>query len=246
MIWGVTAIDLIALVCFATAWIGFAPILRWIGKNHKLVAMAMIEHRRAWMHSLLGREMKVHDTQIMGHIMSTAAFFASTSVIVIGALLGVLIKGDYDIRPTVSSWIMIAPRDPLDIKLVLILIIAVHAFLSFTWCIRQANFAAVMIGAAPPPPLDPQLRERLSVSMGDIITHVARSYDAGMRSFYFAICAVTWIVSPVLLLLGTAAVVLLLLHRQTRSATATALQDIAATRERARNRSANRLSRKGR
>lgn len=230
VVWGLSAIDLAALGYFLAAWIGYAPVLRRKGKRQKLVATAMVDHRRAWMHSLLGREMKVHDTQIMGHIMSTAAFFASTTVVVIGALLGVLINLERGVAPSGGEWHMIAPRQPLEIKLVLILVVVVYAFSSFTWCIRQANYGAVMIGAAPPPPIEPKLRERLAVSMGNIITQVARSYDAGMRSYYFAIGAVSWIASPVLFVLATTGVVLLLLHRQTKSATAVALQEIAAAR----------------
>jgi uncharacterized membrane protein len=106
----------------------------------------------------------------------------------------------------------------------------VYAFLSFTWAIRQANFGAVMIGAAPSPPLELALRERIANSMASIITSVAASYDNGMRAYYFALGAITWIASPVLFLAVTAGVIGLLLLRQTRSQTALALQEIAAAR----------------
>ena len=231
MIWGLSPVDLAALLYFLVAWLGFAPFLRWKGTRMKAVAAAMIEHRRAWMHSLLGREMKVHDTQIMGHIMSTASFFASTTVIVMGALLGILVNMERALPAAGGAWYQFASRQPLEVKLSLILIVAVYAFLSFTWCIRQANYAAVMIGAAPPPPVPPELRERLSVSMADIITHVAASYDQGMRAYYFAIGAVTCIVSPILFILATTGLVVLLLTRQTRAATANALQEIAEARK---------------
>lgn len=231
LVWGLSAIDIVALGWFFAAWIGFAPALRLIGKQQKLVAAAMIEHRRAWMHSLLGREMKVHDTQIMGHIMSTAAFFASTTVVVIGALLGILVNlGRGTQFSGNDAWFFVTPQHPLEVKLVLILIVAVYAFLSFTWCIRQANFGAVMIGAAPQPPVSLELRNQLAAGMGKILTQVARSYDSGMRSYYFAIGASTWIASPVLFLAATLGVVVLLYYRQTMSVTATALHELATAR----------------
>lgn len=230
-IWGLSAVDLIALVFFFVVWLGYAPLLRWKGGRLRMVANAMVDHRRAWMHSLLGREMKVADTQIMGHIMSTAAFFASTTVIVIGALLGVLINLERDVQLPSSGWYVIAPRQPFEIKLALMLVVAVYAFMSFTWCIRQANYAAVMIGAAPAPPIDEKLRERLATNMAGIITQVAGSYDQGMRAYYFALGAVTWIVSPILFMLATTGVVALLLRRQSLSGTAQALQEIARARE---------------
>jgi uncharacterized membrane protein len=183
------------------------------------------------MYSLLGREMKVHDTQILGHIMSTAAFFASTSVIVMGALLGALINLDRSKLPPGATILdYTAPRNPLELKLVLIMAVAVYAFLSFTWCIRQANYAAVMVGAAPGPPLDSDIRNRLSIHMGDIITQVASAYDNGLRSYYFAIGAVLWIVHPSLFIAATGCIVLLLLRRQSTSRTASALRDLADAR----------------
>jgi uncharacterized membrane protein len=233
-IWGLTVLDLGALVFFLAVWLGYAPFLRWRGRRLQVVASAMIDHRRAWMDGLLGRDMKVADTAIVGHIMSTAAFFASTTVIVIGALLGVLFNLARGATTTTIPWLAIAPPSPLDIKVVLVLVVVVYAFQSFTWAIRQANFAAVVMGAAPPAAsMGAELRERLAISMGNIITGVAESADNGMRAYYFALGAVTWVVSPVLFFLATVWVVALLLHRQTKSRTAIALKEIAKARSEA-------------
>ncbi len=70
--------------------------------------------------------------------------------------------------------------------------------------------------------------------MGSIITGVAESYDSGMRAYFFALGAVTWIVRPVVFVLATTGVIGLLLHRQTRSRTALALKEIAVAGSEAR------------
>lgn len=229
-IWGLTVLDLGALVLFLVAWLGFAPYLRWRGRRAQVVASAMIDHRRAWMEALLKREVRIADTAIVGHIMSTAAFFASTTVIVIGALLGVLINMGRGAQ-TASPWLAVPVPTPLEIKVALIVAVAVYAFQSFTWAIRQANFAAVMMGAAPAAAsIAPEQLKQMAANMGNIITGVAESYDNGMRSYYFALSAVTWVVSPALLVVATAGVVALLLRRQTRSRTALALKDLASIR----------------
>jgi uncharacterized membrane protein len=226
-----SALDFVALIWFLTAWLGYAPFVRWKGGRYSMVAAVMVGHRRAWMHSLLGRDVKVADTAIIGHIMSTAAFFASTSVVVVGALLGVLINLQSGVQSGAGFWHEAATRSPLEIKLAMMFVVAVYAFLSFTWAIRQANFGAVMIGAAPAPPIAPALRERLAESMAKIITSVAQSYDNGMRAYYFALGAVTWFVHPLLFISVTGGVVALLLARQAGSGTALALQEIAAARD---------------
>jgi uncharacterized membrane protein len=117
-IWGLTALDLGALAFFLVAWLGFAPYLRWRGRRAQVVASAMIDHRRAWMEALLKREVRIADTAIVGHIMSTAAFFASTTVIVIGALLGVLVNMGRGASTSSVSWLAISPPTPLEIKVV--------------------------------------------------------------------------------------------------------------------------------
>jgi uncharacterized membrane protein len=229
-VWGLSVLDLCGLAYFLVAWLGYAPFLRWRRRRLEGVASAMIDHRRAWMEALLTRD-KVADTAIVGHIMSTASFFASTTVIVIAALLGVLINLGLDLQDSSGFWFAIAAPTPLEIKIVLIIVIAYYAFQSFTWSIRQANFAAVIMGAAPPASsLDAKQRRHLATSMGNIITGVAESYDNGMRAYYFALGAVTWVIGPVLFVLTTTGVVALLLRRQTKSRTALALKEIATIR----------------
>ncbi len=234
-VWGLTLLDLLALALFLAAWLGYAPFLRWRGRHLDGQARAMLDHRRAWMHEMLGRELITADIAIVGHIMSTASFFASTTVIVIGALAGVLVHlGPGSGKPP-SEWLSMAQPSVLELKIILILVLAVYAFQCFTWAIRQANFAAVVMGAAPPlPSMDASLRNRLATDMGSIITGVAESYDNGVRAYFFGIAAVTWIVNPVLLMLATAGVIAVLLRRQTRSRTAIALKDIAVARMEAR------------
>lgn len=227
--------DLAALVYFMIAWLAYAPFVRWREKRMLGVGTAMVNHRRDWMDALLGRDMKVADTAIVGHIMSTASFFASTTVIVIAALLGVLINIGKNAPGVVEPWWLAIPMpDALQIKIGLILVVAYYAFQSFTWAIRQANFAAVLMGAAPQSAsLDIELRQRLAVSMGSIITGVATSYDNGMRAYYFALGGITWIISPILFILVTTGVVALLLYRHAHSLTAVALREIAAAKSEA-------------
>jgi uncharacterized membrane protein len=189
----------------------------------------MVDHRQAWMSAMLGRTIRDVDTMIVANIMSTAAFFASTAVVVVGALLGVLvsIESKYVANASVASSLS-AARNPIELKLILMVIVALYAFMSFTWSIRQGNYLNVLIGASPPAPVEPELRRRIASNMGNMITQVAGSYDAGMRAYYFGLGAVSWLIGPGLFLATTAGLVVLLLSRQMRSVTALALSNIAA------------------
>lgn len=227
--WSLTALDLAALGLFLCAWLGYAPVVGWSSSRHQAIASVRGDHRRAWMFELLGREVKIADATIIGQIMSTASFFASTTVILIGALIGVLATIGH--APAPSAWLAIDEPSAIEIKLALVVVVAAFAFQSFTWAIRQANFAAIAMGAAPPAEqLDEDRRRRLADHMATIVTSVGDSYDSGIRSYYFALAAVTWVVSPLLMILATVGVVALMLHRLTHSRTAVALDDIARVR----------------
>jgi uncharacterized membrane protein len=232
MFWGLSKLDLAALAFFIFVWLGYGPLVRQFGGRFRKAARAMIEHRRAWMYSIMGREMRVADTAAIGHIMSTTGLLASTTVIVIGALLGTLINMERSLPPVPSgAWLGLSPRDPLEVKLALVLAVAVYAFFTFTWSIRQANFASVLIGALPLPPVEEAQRAKIAAEMGNIITEVASAHDQGMRAYYFALASVTWVAGPILFIIATTAVVALLLRRQSLSKTALALKEVSLLRE---------------
>jgi uncharacterized membrane protein len=217
MIRGLSPLDAVALAFFLAVWLGYSPYVRRYGDRK--AAGAMLAHRLAWMQAMLGREVREVDSLICGNIMNSGSFFATAAVVVAGALLGVLVNLD-------------GKNAVLEVKIVLILAVALYAFIAFTWSIRQANYLNVAIGAAPAAPVDAELRDRIAANMANIISHVASSYDAGMRAYYFGLAAVGWIVSPVMFLAGTAGIVALLLRRQSHSATAISLEHLAVARER--------------
>ncbi|MGE0499574.1 MAG: DUF599 domain-containing protein [Rhizobiaceae bacterium] len=229
---GLGPLDAFAVVLFIFAWLGFGPLLRWRASRLGVLGTAMVDHRRVWMYELIGRDMKVHDTAIVGHIMSTAGFFASTTVIVIGALVGVLINMGRSLESQGGQLFSIGMPSTIEVKVVLIVVLAIYAFQAFTWAIRQANFAAVLMGAAPPAArISPERREALATEMGKMITGVATSYDNGLRAYYFAFAALTWIAGPLPFIVATVGAFWLLLYRQTRSRTALALKAIATVRD---------------
>ena len=90
--------------------------------------------------------------QVVMILAQSNAFFASTSLLIIGGCLAIL--GARDQAMTVLQEIPGVAATPTfvwEMKVMLLVIVFVFAFFKLTWSLRQFNYVAILIGAAPPP-----------------------------------------------------------------------------------------------
>src|SRR3569833_1680960 len=85
-------IDLAALGVFLTAWLFYQPIHKRLSCRGGVINTDMIVVRRRGMANMAARENRFLDSQLMGHVLNSASFFASANLIVIAAAAGALIK----------------------------------------------------------------------------------------------------------------------------------------------------------
>jgi len=223
-------VDLAAVLFFLICWLGYPPFVRWVAARRNLMGGSMINMRVAWIEAMLDREMRVADASLIGHVMSSVSFFASITVVVIAGLLGLIGNFERSAQLTGDELSWFVNRPMIEMKLVLVLVVMIYAFQAFAWSIRQLAYSLVLIGAAPPKPVDPALKRRYAQDVATVITSGAEGYDNGIRAYHFALAAVGWIIGPFVLAGVTLTVVVLLWRRQTSSRTARALQDVIATR----------------
>src|SRR5690606_35518120 len=82
--------DWIALFVFVVAWLGYRPLIRLVARRSGSLNMDMLSVRDAWMRAMTHREMRLIDSQLMGHSINSVSFFASTTLLLIAAVAGVL------------------------------------------------------------------------------------------------------------------------------------------------------------
>jgi uncharacterized membrane protein len=75
-------LDKIALAIFVLSWLFYEPMLKWVSVGGHLNSN-MTRVRVAWMRNMALRENRFIDSQLMGHALNSASFFASTNLIVI-------------------------------------------------------------------------------------------------------------------------------------------------------------------
>jgi uncharacterized membrane protein len=81
--------DLIAPIWFLACWFGYTLFADRPHRRPNLM-QSMAAYRRLWMQRMLERDNRIVDSQIIGNLMRSASFFASTTLIIIGGLLAML------------------------------------------------------------------------------------------------------------------------------------------------------------
>lgn len=213
---GFNAADAIAAAIYVASWLGYHLLL-----EHERAAMdglnyVMQQQRLAWMKRMGAREARIVDTQITASLQNGSAFFASASMIALGATVGMLRSTDDALRVFESLPFNATPtRGVWEMKLVGLAVIFGYAFFKFAWSYRLFNYSAILIGATPAhDDPDAAARER-AVNRAALMNIAAgRHFARGQRALFFAVAYLGWFVSPWLLGVATLFVVWAMARRQ--------------------------------
>jgi uncharacterized membrane protein len=219
-----TGLDLVALGLFLLVWLGYGPVAQAL-RPQRSMAIRMLEMRRAWMISMLGRENRITDASLIGHPVHSATFFASTAVVALAAVLGMLGNLDH-VHDAMQDLAFTAKtsRTLLEAKAMLLLLVFAQGFLKLSWAVRQLNHCVALIGAAPTRLPDDARRDDFADRAAAVLSLAIGSFDAGIRAYYFALAALAWLLGPGAFLLATCGIVLMLLWRQFGSAASAAIR----------------------
>jgi uncharacterized membrane protein len=229
---GPGAVDALVLAWLALCWLAYPRLVALLARRRAPIDANMRAVRRAWMDGVLRRDFRVPDTMLMGQVIQSVSFFASGTIIVVGALVGALAQlgggGGPDALPGGLAPGGGAPSGSLRVGLLALLAIFVFAFFKFTWTLRQYNYCLSMIGAAPLPPLDPGRHARLADALARGLSEASLNFNIGLRCYYFAFAALAWFVHPLLVPAATVLTMAMLLRRQFRSGIAASIADALA------------------
>ncbi len=220
-------IDLIAVAGFVVAWSGYALTMELSPHGKDALNARMHEYREVWMRRALSRDIRMVDTMIMSSLQSGTAFFASTSLLLVGGALTVLRSTDDMLEMIGDLPLGIhVTRTQWEIKAIGLVVILIYAFFKFAWSYRLFNYVAILIGGMPPastagtPEAESYVRKtvRLFESAG-------RHFNRGQRSLFFALGYLGWFAGPYALMVATVATVGVQWRRQFASESRRALVD---------------------
>lgn len=219
-------LDAAALAVFAIAWLFYEPILKRVSRQAGVINTNMTVVRRAWMANMTRRENRFLDSQLMGHALNSASFFASANLIIIAAAAGALFGGETTYRSVVGVALLDrVPRLVFEAKLALVTVTLARGLLDFIWSIRQMNYCLAAIGAAPEKAARAQM-DAYAEAAASLLNPALSSFNAGVRGYYFALAAAAWLLGPLTFLATTVGALCLLVWRQSGSRTAKGIRQI--------------------
>ncbi len=218
-----TFLDWAALGFFFLCWLGYGPLLKLIARRSGSLNADMAVVRQSWMTAMTHREIRLIDSQLMGHSINSASFFASTNLLLIAAVGGVLFGGEAALKGFAAIGAEAVPTRLLEAKLALVLVCLARGFLDFIWALRQMNYTLALIGAAPEIHTEAD-RVAFGHAVAQVLNPALSGFSQGVRGYYFALAAAAWLFGPLWLLLGVVSAFALLVWRQAGSPAARAIR----------------------
>jgi uncharacterized membrane protein len=213
---GLYTVDILAVAFFILEWLVYAITLEHTAYGRDSLSARMHVYREVWIRRLLDREARMVDMQIMASLQNGTAFFASSSLIAIGGALAmlhatndaltVLSKLPIDLSPSPTLW---------EMKCFGLILIFIYTFFKFAWAYRLFNYVAILLGAMPQAKQrDTPEAEAHVIRTTRLFEAAGRHFNRGQRAFFFALGYLGWFVSPWLLFVTTAMVVIVTWRRQ--------------------------------
>lgn len=216
----VTTLDVLAFGFFLSSWVLYTLIQDRLLKAPVAINRHLEGIREVWMDTMLERDNRIMDSQLVGHAMHSATFFASTTVLILAGVLGLFgaVEHAHDIVTNLTFTVKTS-RAFLELKILLLAGVFAFGFFKFTWALRQFNYCVALMGSAPMPPVPTELRPVLAETTAGVLTLAITAFNAGLRAYYFAMAAIAWLIAPWCFMVATAGVVTMLARRQGFSAT---------------------------
>ncbi|WXL27494.1 DUF599 family protein [Ectopseudomonas mendocina] len=212
---------LLAALWFVFCWAGYTRYARWKGLTTPCLASVLHLYREDWMRRMLLRDNRIADANVIGNLERNASFFASSTLIILAGILTVLGASERAVSLLADlPFVQVASRGLSEVKLLCLGLVFVYAFFTFSWCMRQYNFAAVLVGSAPmvgERHVTEQERQSFAERTARVISLAANQFNQGLRAYYFGMATLAWFINPWFFMLMTAGVVFVLYRREFHS-----------------------------
>ena len=218
-----TPLDLLAILFIFTSWFAYPWILKLIGIAPLNSQLGVA--RRRWVEQIATRAGNPFDAILLGHVVHSVAFFGSATLIVLAGIFSIFVKLE-DIHTTLTSFELVrnSSTELFIFTYSILAVVLTICFFSFTYTLRKLLYSLALIGALPDQPeSDEQLKEMVNETT-IVITESLKTFNFGIRGYYYAIACISLFVSPVACIVTTLIITIVLIFRQLKTPTSKAIQ----------------------
>lgn len=216
-----TPLDGFALGLLILAWALTGWLVEHPPKGHPSVTVLMAGYRREWMRQFVSRQPRVFDATVLDSLRQGTAFLASASMIAIGG--GVALIGNAGrVQGLAQDLTLQSEALAIEVKILIVVAFLANALLKFVWAQRLFGYCAILMAAVPNDPDDPAAFPR-AAQAAEINITAARSFNRGLRSIYFALAALAWVLGPMGLILAVSVFSTMLMRREFASQSRTVM-----------------------
>lgn len=221
-----TPFDAIAVGLLVGIWILCDWLIEHPPASRPSVTVLMKEYRRDWMREMVTRDPRIFDSGLIDSLRVGATFFASACMIAIGGGLAVLGNPQNLVGIARELTFDTGPVFVWQVKVTLVLLFLTNALMKFIWAHRLFGYCAIVMASVPNDVHDPLAYSRAAQTAEINITG-GRSYERALRSVYFGLGALGWLLGPAALLVTTATTTVVILRREFASVSRRVLLDRA-------------------
>lgn len=184
-------VDFYALAVVIGAWLIIGWFIEHPPAARLSVSHLMQAYRREWMHQFLTRQPRIFDASMIESLRQSTAFFASASMIAIGGAIAI-IANPAAVRGVAEDLTLSVGSMAIELRVLLVVGFLANALLKFIWSHRLFGYCSIMMAAVPNDPDHPAANHRASQAAELNIT-AAKSFNRGLRSIYFALGSLAWL-----------------------------------------------------
>lgn len=205
-------------------WFLYSTVLAMFGRGSLNAQLAVV--RRYWLSAATRRAAKPFDAILLGQIINSTSFFGSATLIVLAAILTSFTRVK-EIHGTISELHFVTPvsLSMFALELAFLAFVVALCFFSFTYALRKLVYVLALLGALPDKSEDCPTHDALVEATTTVMSEAIKTFNFGIRGYYYAVAALCLLVSPMASMVATAVVTVTLFYRQLMTPTARAIQD---------------------
>ena len=206
-------LDFIALAYLLAGAMMIGWLIERVHARRPSVSVLMNDYRRDWMRQFITRTPRIFDATVLDGLRQGITFYASACMLALGG--GLALLGNAAPLEGLASYLTVAHPSQvlLKIKVIVVLIFVANALLKFVWSHRLFGYCSIMMAAVPNEVADPEALPR-ALQAAELNITAARNHNRALRSVYFAMGALGWLLGAEALLVTTTVTLWVLWRRE--------------------------------